>query len=299
VAVSDGAGDNNKTDDRTRAVSLPVQVDFDAVVDLLLLNWRPEPLEDCPICMIPLNRDKNLNTYLACCGNTLCSSCLRLHDQAADEKNAKRAEKELPPLPVTCPFCRALAPSSKGVLHTLYENRAEKGDAVAMHIMAANHRDGFPGLRKDEKKAIELYQRSADLGYGNAICRLGLYYLHGNHGLEKDTVKALELLQKAAEKGNADALNVLSAIAVDKGRYDSAVKLIRTAAASGNDQSVELLWMIFRNGNLSKAHLEESLRANQGAKEEMKSEERDRHAKWLAWRTKQEEEEVSAKENAS
>lgn len=108
----------------------------------------------------------------------------------------------------------------------------------------------------------------------------------------------MALLQDAVKRGDASALQILGLIALVTGDSDSAVKLIRTAAASGDDRSVKTLWDFFRKGYLSKDRLEESLRANQEAKEDMKSDERDRHAKWLAWQKKQEEE-ASAKKNGS
>ena len=284
LAVSDGVGDNAFVD-----------------IDPLLLNWRPEPLEDCPICMIPLNRDKRLNTYLVCCGKMVCSSCFHLHDMTTNDKNEKRAEKELPPLPVTCPFCRTPLSSGEASIE-MNKKRAKKGDAQAMLILGSYHRDGSHGQRKDERKAIELFQRAADAGFADAISMLGSYYAYGMHGLEQDIEKGVAMLQKAIQKGNHQALHCLGLVAHKIGDIDGAVKLLRTAAASGNGQSVKTLWDFFRNDDLSKIQLEESLKANQEANEGMKSEARDRHAKWLAWREKQEEggeEEESAKVNAS
>ena len=118
------------------------------------------------------------------------------------------------------------------------------------------------------------------------------------NGLKTDTEKGVALLQDAVNRGDASALQILGLIALVTGDSDGAVKLTRTAAASGDDRSVKTLWDFFRKGYLSKDHLEESLRANQEAMEDMKSDERDRHAKWLTWKKKQEEE-ASAKKNGS
>jgi len=57
---------------------------------------------------------------------------------------------------------------------------------------------------KDEKKAVEWYQRAADQGYAHAQCNLGRCYEVGA-GVDKDTKKAVEWYQRAALQGNAQA----------------------------------------------------------------------------------------------
>ena len=165
LAVSDGVGNKQKV-----------------VVDLL--NWRPEPLEDCPICMVLLHRNTTLNTYLSCCGKIVCSSCSHLHKKTIEDKNRKRVEKKLPPLPVTCPFCRTPPPTNDRALVKMQEKRAEKGDAQAMYNLASSYREGINGLRKDDKKAIDFFQRSADFGFPRAICALGSFYAMGMQRIE-------------------------------------------------------------------------------------------------------------------
>ena len=73
---------------------------------------------------------------------------------------------------------------------------------------------------------------------------------------------------------------MIGQILIEHGKFDCDVRIIRESAALGDDASVKYLWKLFRGGNISKDHLEESLRQNQAAKEEMKSEERDRYEKW-------------------
>ena len=57
-------------------------------------------------------------------------------------------------------------------------------------------------MKKDLKKAIELYQKAASQENAFAQTHLGICYKNGI-GVEKNIQKAIELFQKTAEQGNA------------------------------------------------------------------------------------------------
>ena len=61
------------------------------------------------------------------------------------------------------------------------------------------------GVKKDEKKAAELYRSAHELGYAPATCSLALCYEMGA-GVEQDKVQAAKLYRQAAEQGDARAV---------------------------------------------------------------------------------------------
>ena len=255
---------------------------FDAKIEQILQTWEEiASLDDCPLCMIPLHRNVSLNTYLHCCGTVVCGSCIHRHEKSIDEKNEERAEKEKPPLPLTCPFCRIPQSDSDGDLIRRLRKRANAGDMRAIFCLAMHYRGGAHGLRKDEKKAIELMEKAAAGGFTEALGELGKYYVFGLYGVQKDAKKGTNMLLEAAVEGDVIALHNLGAMIGNAGDVVRALALTRKAAASGYDLSVETLWGLFRDGKISKSCIEETLRAHQAAKEDMKSEERDRFEKWL------------------
>jgi preprotein translocase subunit SecG len=60
------------------------------------------------------------------------------------------------------------------------------------------------GVPKDERKAVELYQKAADQGFAWAQNNLARMYEQGR-GVPKDERKTVELFQKAADQGFAGA----------------------------------------------------------------------------------------------
>jgi len=64
------------------------------------------------------------------------------------------------------------------------------------------------GVPKDEKKAVEWFQKAAEQGMPKAQFRLGMMYAQGR-GVPQDRAKADEWYKKAADQGNIDARKVL------------------------------------------------------------------------------------------
>ena len=60
-------------------------------------------------------------------------------------------------------------------------------------------------MKKDTKKAFELYSSAAEQGYPVALYNLASLYENGE-AVEKDLAKAFELYNEAAEQGDEDAL---------------------------------------------------------------------------------------------
>ena len=203
-----------------------------------------------------------------------------MHEESIGEMNEERAEKDKPPLPLTCPFCRTPQVDNEDELIRHLQKRADAGDMRAIFGLAMLYRDGIDSLCMDEKKALEFMEKAAAGGFPKALAELGKYYVCGLYGVQKDAKKGTSMLLEAALEEDVIALHNLGAMAGNSGDTVRALALTRKAAASGYDLSVETLWGLFRDGEISKSCIEESLRAHQAAKEGMKSEERERYEKW-------------------
>ena len=88
------------------------------------------PREECDICRHVMPIYDKLHMYFECCGNTVCQGCLGRHICATKELNLKRSrdlEKEVPPLPNVCPFCRtALERSDKEICRILAKESSSR-----------------------------------------------------------------------------------------------------------------------------------------------------------------------------
>jgi TPR repeat protein len=63
-------------------------------------------------------------------------------------------------------------------------------------------------VKKNQKKAVEWYQKAAEQGDAIAQYNLGISYKEGQ-GVKKDKNKAAEWLSKAAAQGDEDAQKAL------------------------------------------------------------------------------------------
>jgi len=242
--------------------------------------WKPHPpTEECPVCLVPLplsSSGRNI-LYLACCGRRACCACVKEHLRATRMTNAKRHKKKLPPIDMTCAFCRAPFDEETPRL----KKRMELDDAWAVFHLAQSYNYGLRGQPKDERKALELYHRAADLGCVEAISQLGFVFLRGslgNFNVSIDKKKGWALLEDAAKKGSIDARYNLGTNEYERDNYDDALRHFKLAAEAGDEGAVKPLWMYFSKGKLSKADLENTLRAHKDAIDEMNSEDRERLA---------------------
>ena len=188
----------------------------------------------------------------------------------------KRSKKKLPPLEKTCAFCRSPIHENDSELISRYEERVDNGDTQAMVYLAYKVRDGSNGLRKDEAKAFELFNRAADLGSAEAIAQLGTAAYERSASIS-DRTKAKEYFEDGARKGDVLSRTTLGALFADEGNIDLAIKHFHLAAAAGDNNAMKGLWDCFNKGKLSKPDLEKALRSHKEACDEMKSEERERY----------------------
>jgi len=81
---------------------------------------------------------------------------------------------------------------------TLMAQAAEGGDVAAMFLYANLLRAG-QGVRRDDAKALALYQAAADADYAPAIQALAIAWRHGEMGLQADDAQSRLMDHEAAE----------------------------------------------------------------------------------------------------
>ena len=240
--------------------------------------WKPyPPMEDCPVCLVPLPLEENNTTYVNCCGKTICDACKYEHYRAWNITNEKREKKELPPLEQSCPFCRErFHKSDSAEFKARVEKRIAKGDVEAMFMMALWFQFGLRGFPKDDAKAMELAKKAADMGSAKAMCHLGKACIFGHFRVQKDEKQGISYLENAVKMGHVMSRYSLACLRADEGNFYLATKHFRLAAEAGDKDAMKGIWKLFSDGKLSKTDLEEILRAHQAACDEMDSEDRRR-----------------------
>ena len=129
---------------------------------------------------------------------------------------------------------------------------------------------------------MELFHRAADHGETESCFFLFQAYLGGDLGLSSDFTTGVSHLAIAATHGHVYARHCLGNweyfINGDKGK---AAKHWRISAAAGFKASADELIKCYQEGVISKAELEESLRAKHEACENMRTERRDEDIKFM------------------
>eukprot|EP00985_Skeletonema_marinoi_P016894 scaffold9172_cov98-Skeletonema_marinoi.AAC.5 len=226
-----------------------------------LLFKQPESsyLGDCPICMIPLSIDQTKSGVWSCCSKIICNGC--------HHANILRERKEK--LGHSCPFCRKPVPSTQEQSDKQTMKRIAANDPVAMRQKGIQQYD-----KEDYRSAFEYYVKAAELGDADAQYELARLYEFGI-GVEKDEGKAIHFLEEAAIGGHSSARRTLGSIEWDNGNNERAVKHCIIAANLGDDDSIKMMMLMFRNGLVSKDDLASALRAHQAAVDATKSPQRE------------------------
>ena len=246
------------------------KLDLGMELDVGPLGKLP-PQEECPICMRVLPIHSKLQSYFACCGNSICSGCCHQHHK----KSRERAEKP------TCPFCRAAVPRSDAEVLALRSKRVLLKDPKALSCMALHYRDGDLGLPVDQAKCVELMRQSADLGNPDAHYQLGTFHIKGEMGLQQNEEEAIKHWKKAAESGQFLSQHNMGCMEEEHGDYDAAMRHWRLSASGGFKDSMDSIMASFEVGLLHHKDLAETLRAFYRARAEMKSKDRDQYIEYL------------------
>ena len=279
LEVTDGKPNAKKSDTSTDGDGAAPPSEAPPEEDERVLDpdlWRPHPpMQECPVCCVPLPLASGSTTYWVCCGKTICTGCSIETMRAENVINAKRAKKKQPPLDHACSFCRV----TKGENKSAYEKRIRMGDVKATYNLALKYQDGDASINipKDEAKYLELLHHAADeLGYSTAMMELGRAYSAGQQGVTKDVKKGRKYSEDAVKLGNVHGRCILGMIEAEEGNIDLAIRHWKVAAAAGDGRSVRCLWAWFFKGKLEKAELEVALRDYKEACDATNSEERER-----------------------
>ncbi|MEI7994355.1 MAG: tetratricopeptide repeat protein, partial [Methylococcaceae bacterium] len=120
-------------------------------------------------------------------------------------------------------------------------------DARAEFNLAKKYSCGGIDIKKDEKKAIELFLSAAKKGHADAQAELGRIYVEGL-GVEADEDEALKWYFKAATGGNQFGQAVKGGALELMQEYKEAAKCYRLSAEQGNANSAFDLGRLYRDG---------------------------------------------------
>ena len=203
--------------------------------------------------------------FLACCVKRICHGC----NIAAQKRGM-----------VDCPFCRTPFPVNDADKLAMIMVRVKKKDPHAIAYLGDHYFHGHFGLQKNVHRAIELYTEVAELGSIESLNKLGLSHDLGR-GVRNDEKRAVQFYEKAAMQGCALSRHNIGSIEMNNGKYGRAVRHHLIAAKMGYEASLEMIKKMYMDGDATKAHYAEALKGYQGAVEEMKSPDREEARKFL------------------
>ena len=226
-------------------------------------HWVRGHEGDCPICHKRLPTLTSGSRFQVCCG-MICCGCL----YAAVERKGEDL------VPRTCPNCRASRPNSREEYMEQLMPRVDAGDIQATYALGVYHAEGLYGLSKDLDKALELWEQSAERGCADSIHKIGKLYYHGN-GVDRDKKKAMHFLELAAIRGCVEARYNLGQLEYNAGNMDRAIKHFMIAIDGGDNDSLNQILSIYKEGYTSKDEYVKALRAYQKYLGEIKTSQRD------------------------
>ena len=156
----------------------------------------------------------------------------------------------------------------------MIQKRVDKGDAEATAFLGAMYHCGMLGLTKDVPRAIELWTEAAELGSLDAHYSLGTVYYDGD-GVEEDKPRAVRHWQQAAMKGQVESRYWLGVVEYRNGNCELAVRHWMMSAKMGDEDSLNEIKKIFKEGQATKAQYADALLGYRDAVEEMKSPQRE------------------------
>jgi len=122
---------------------------------------------------------------------------------------------------------------------SLYQQAMEKGSALAESCVANCFAEGKGGVPRDEKRAMEIWCRLSDAGLADAQFHLGVMHYMGRQ-VKANDFTAAQLFEKATTKGHADAMSTLAGLYyTGKGvvkNEEKAAALWRQAGEAGNPE---------------------------------------------------------------
>jgi TPR repeat protein len=200
----------------------------------------------CPICLdlVPINLGRR--TFYECCCRSLCTDC-----------HVKCKEYD-----TRCPLCRTPAQTDAERLRLL-QKHVDEGNAEAQLQLGDKYCHGGLGLKKNSKRALQLYEAAAAQGHAHGQAYVGQCYDHGD-GVKVNYTAAALWYRRAAEQGLPIAqYNLGVAFAIGQGvaqSDDEAVRWFRLAAAQGDADALYSLGVCHAKGDGVAQDLDEALR---------------------------------------
>jgi hypothetical protein len=251
----------------------------------------PPPMEDCPICFVPMpakliccvllppasissvpindfataNEELSkveMEIHYPCCGKNICGGCIYSFAQSLND--------------VKCPFCNS-DQSNKTDEERFEElmKRVEANDAASICLLANSYYQGLRGLQQDHNKAIELWIQAADLGCSKAHDQLAYIYHEGGN------MKKVKFhYEAAAMAGDEVARYNLGNMEYNYGNIERAVKHWTIAASAGHYIAMHELRKLFDQGVVSRESIESTLAAYNSSCAQMRSEARDAYIQY-------------------
>ena len=228
----------------------------------LMASGHERTEEDrCPICFdpieMPITRHAKMNV---CCMKMVCNGCVL----AADRRGMNDR----------CPFCRTPSKDDNASVLAMIRKRVKKGNAEAMHYLGCKYYYGELGLAKDVPQGVELWAKAAGLGFNNAHCSLGQEYFTGDV-VEEDKPRGIHHWQQAAMNGHVSSRHCLGLVEAVNGNYELAVQHWMISAKMGQEESLNNIKDMFKEGQATRAQYAEALMGFRDAVEEMKSPQRE------------------------
>mmetsp|Transcript_11351 Transcript_11351/g.24933 ORF Transcript_11351/g.24933 Transcript_11351/m.24933 type:complete len:606 (-) Transcript_11351:163-1980(-) len=232
------------------------------VHDEALFKGHPTP-DDCDICFLPLPLAANERTYKLCCGKVVCDGCIEAM------RDMHRGKGDL------CPFCREITLESNIVARV--KKRMKLIDPNAFPVLADIVLHGKYGYARDEEKGFELLMKAGELGCAEAYYSVGnVYYVGGHFGVEKDVPKAKHFLELSAINGCIEARHDLGCRENTTSTVGRGLQHFHIGARAGFEPSMRAIKKGFKEKYVTKDEYEETLRAYQQSRDEMKSKQRDK-----------------------
>ena len=181
-----------------------------------------------------------------------------------------------------CTFCRTNNMKYESDKSRLEQNMklVDSGNPYATFMVGHYYFNGEKGLQQDKVEGLKWYHRAVEAGSATAAHIIGNCYDRGD-GVEQDIDKALEYYQKSADLGYITSFALTGIILLKKGEMEEAMLNLRKAVMCGISKYdiFHFLRMGFKEGCITKEENAYTLRENQAACNEMKSEAREKYKK--------------------
>jgi len=217
--------------------------------------------EECPICLVPLINGYQTESFMACCGKSICIGCIYAMEISEG--------KDL------CAFCRTPPSSSNEEQIKRLHKLMDKGNANAFCSLGSCYFSGTHGLPQDRQRANELWLKGGELGHSDGYYNLGMSYRDGR-GVEMNLKRTKHYWELAAMMGNVNARVAAGVLEGESINHHRAMKHYLISAKAGDEKALKAIKIGFQTGLITKDEYANALRKYQKIQDEMKSDAREK-----------------------